>query len=116
VTFSTECVFNGPRQGSYAETEAPDPACQYGCTKLAGDLRVEAIGGSSLILRTSWVYGSRGSNFLLTMLRLLGKRRELKVVDDRVGAPTWSRAIAEANSLLDNTSRRSRVAPIVPLP
>jgi dTDP-4-dehydrorhamnose reductase len=96
VTFSTDYVFNGGKQGSYTESDVPNPICEYGRTKLAGDLGVEAIGGSSLILRTSWVYGSRGSNFLLTMLRLAGERNELKVVDDQVGAPTWSRAIAEA--------------------
>ena len=96
VTYSTDYVFNGNKQGAFTETDVPDPICQYGRSKLAGDLEVAAIGGSSLTLRTSWVYGGRGSNFLLTMLRLLGERKELTVVDDQIGAPTWSRAIAEA--------------------
>jgi dTDP-4-dehydrorhamnose reductase len=98
VTYSTDYVFDGTKQGAYTETDSPNPICEYGRSKLAGDLGVEAVAGSSLVLRTSWVYGSRGSNFLLTMLRLSRELKELKVVDDQIGAPTWSRAIAEATS------------------
>jgi dTDP-4-dehydrorhamnose reductase len=98
LTYSTDYVFDGTKQGAYTEADTPNPLCAYGRTKLAGDLAVGAIGGSTLVLRTSWVYGSRGSNFLLTMLRLSRERQELKVVDDQVGAPTWSRAIAESTA------------------
>lgn len=98
ITYSTDYVFDGSKQGAYTESDPPNPLCEYGRTKLAGDQAVEAVGGGSLILRTSWVYGGRGANFLLTMLRRASERKELKVVDDQIGAPTWSRAIAEATA------------------
>jgi dTDP-4-dehydrorhamnose reductase len=70
----------------------------YGETKLAGDEAIAAVGGDYLILRTSWVYGARGSNFLLTMLRLAKERPELRVVDDQTGSPTTSECIAQATA------------------
>jgi dTDP-4-dehydrorhamnose reductase len=66
----------------------------YGATKLAGEEAIQAAGGMYVILRTSWVYGARGTNFLRTMLRLAREREELRVVNDQVGAPTWSRSVA----------------------
>ncbi len=70
----------------------------YGASKLAGEQAIQAVGGSYLILRTAWVYGLRGKNFLLTMQRLAKDRDELKVVADQIGAPTWSRMIAETTA------------------
>jgi dTDP-4-dehydrorhamnose reductase len=70
----------------------------YGKTKLAGEQAIAAAGIPHLILRTSWVYGMRGRNFLLSMLRLARERDTLQVVNDQFGAPTWSRTIAEATS------------------
>lgn len=98
VTYSTDYVFDGSKQSPYTELDVPNPLGEYGRSKLAGDTAVIAVDGSSLILRTSWVYGSRGSNFLLTMLRLSHERKELRIVADQIGAPTWSRAIAEATA------------------
>jgi dTDP-4-dehydrorhamnose reductase len=98
IHYSTDYVFNGTQSTPYTETDQPDPQNVYGRTKLAGELAIQAIGGSHLILRTSWVYGLRGKNFLLTMLKLADQREELSVVDDQVGAPTWSRTIAEATA------------------
>jgi dTDP-4-dehydrorhamnose reductase len=70
----------------------------YGLTKLEGEQAIAATGCAHLILRTSWVYGRRGKNFLLTMLKLGSERPELRVVADQIGAPTWSKTIATATA------------------
>jgi dTDP-4-dehydrorhamnose reductase len=98
VHYSTDYVFDGTRQGSYVETDAPSPLNVYGKTKLAGEVAIQSVGGDYLILRTSWVYGARGSNFLFTMLRLAKERAELRIVDDQTGAPTTSECIAQATA------------------
>jgi dTDP-4-dehydrorhamnose reductase len=95
VHYSTDYIFDGEKQGAYVETDAPNPQSIYGKTKLAGEEAVRAAGAKHLIFRTSWVYGSRGHNFMLTMLRLAKERPELRVVDEQVGAPTWCRSLAE---------------------
>lgn len=96
VHFSTDYVFDGEKDGPYREDDLPRPINVYGESKLAGEKALEASGCRRLVLRLSWVYGARGRNFLLTMLRLAEERREIRVVDDRVGAPTWCRTIALA--------------------
>jgi dTDP-4-dehydrorhamnose reductase len=98
VHYSTDYVFDGSKQGPYVETDAPHPLNVYGRTKLAGDEAIQAAGGDYLILRTSWVYGARGSNFLLTMLRLAREKAELRIVDDQIGSPTSSECIAQATA------------------
>ena len=98
VHYSTDYVFDGSKQGAYTEQDIPRPANVYGKSKLAGEQVIQSVGSDYLILRTSWVYGARGSNFLLTMLRLMKEREALNVVSDQVGAPTWSRLIAEVTA------------------
>jgi dTDP-4-dehydrorhamnose reductase len=94
IHYSTDYVFNGEKDSPYVETDTTDPQNAYGRTKLAGEHAIVESGVEHLILRTSWVYGARGKNFLLTMLRLGAERSELKVVADQIGAPTWSNTIA----------------------
>ena len=98
VHYSTDYVFDGTKPGPYVETDAPNPINVYGKTKLAGDQAIQSVDVDYLILRTSWVYGARGSNFLLTMLRLAQERAELQIVDDQIGAPTSSECIAQATA------------------
>jgi len=98
VHYSTDYVYDGGKQGPWVETDAPNPLNIYGKTKLAGDEAIAAVGGAYVILRTSWVYGARGSNFLLTMLRLAKERPELRIVDDQTGGPTTSECIAQATA------------------
>jgi dTDP-4-dehydrorhamnose reductase len=99
VHYSTDYVFDGAKTQPYVETDAPNPLGAYGQTKLAGDEAVRAIGGAHLIFRLCWVYGARGQNFMLTMMRLAREREKLRVVGDQVGCPTWSRMIAETTTL-----------------
>ncbi len=98
VHYSTDYVFDGSKDAPYLEEDAPNPLNVYGASKLAGEEAIRASGVRHLILRTSWVYGTRGHNFLRTMQRLMGERPELRIVDDQIGAPTWSRLIAEATA------------------
>jgi dTDP-4-dehydrorhamnose reductase len=98
VHYSTDYVYDGSKQEPWVETDAPNPLNVYGQTKLAGDQAIAAVGGDYLILRTSWVYGARGGNFLLTMLRLAKERPELRIVDDQTGSPTTSECIAQATA------------------
>jgi dTDP-4-dehydrorhamnose reductase len=94
VHYSTDYVFDGSLARAYVETDRVGPLNVYGRSKLAGEQAITAAGGGHLIFRTSWVYGLRGRNFLLTMLRLAAERDALQVVSDQVGAPTWSATIA----------------------
>jgi len=98
VHYSTDYVFDGDKSLPYTEDDAPNPLNVYGRTKLVGEQAIEAAGVSHLILRTSWIYGARGKNFLLTILRLAEQRRQLRVVSDQVGTPNWSRTIAGATA------------------
>jgi dTDP-4-dehydrorhamnose reductase len=98
IHYSTDYVFDGSKPGAYTEEDTPSPLNVYGRTKLAGEQAVQASGVPHLIFRTSWVYGARGRNFLLTVRRLAAERDELRIVDDQCGAPTWCRTIADTTA------------------
>lgn len=99
IHYSTDYVFDGSGDRPWREDDASAPLNVYGASKLAGERAIQASGCRHLIFRTSWVYGARGANFLLTMRRLMRERPELKIVADQTGAPTWCRDLAEASAL-----------------
>ena len=96
IHFSTDYVFDGTKLGAYEETDAVNPISVYGKTKLAGENAIRVVGLPHLILRTSWVYGVYGKNFLKTIIRLATERESLSIVADQIGAPTSSESIADA--------------------
>jgi len=100
VHYSTDYVFDGTKDTPYNEEDIPNPLNVYGRTKLAGEQAIQAVDGNYLIFRTSWVYGTRGKNFYLTILKLAQEQEEIRVVDDQIGAPTWCRMIAESTALI----------------
>lgn len=100
IHYSTDYVFDGAKTTPYLEGDAPHALSVYGQTKLGGEQALAAAGIPYLVLRTSWVYGARGHNFLKTILKLAVEKPELRIVDDQIGAPTWSRDIAEATAVI----------------
>lgn len=100
IHYSTDFVFSGELGRPYTEDDAPGPLNVYGETKLGGERALLESGAPALVFRTSWVYGARGANFLLTMLRLFKEKDELRIVDDQIGSPTWSRMLAELTAMV----------------
>jgi dTDP-4-dehydrorhamnose reductase len=96
IHLSTDYVFNGSASSPYAESTPREPISAYGRTKAAGEeLVLAAHADSTAIVRTAWLYGEHGPNFVDTMLRLAGERETLQVVNDQHGQPTWSRDLAQ---------------------
>ena len=95
VHYSTVFVFDGTKQQPYVEEDVPQPVNAYGRSKLAGEEAIAGAGGHYLILRASWTYSRRRSNFPLALLKSAREKRELAIVDDQVGSPTWARAYAD---------------------
>ena len=91
---STDYVFDGQREGKYKETDATEPQGVYGKTKLAGEQAVANSNDKFIVLRTAWVFGEYGNNFVKTMLRLAKTRNTLGVVADQIGGPTYAGDIA----------------------
>ncbi|HEY0786431.1 MAG TPA: dTDP-4-dehydrorhamnose reductase [Acidobacteriaceae bacterium] len=118
VHLSTDYVFDGASTAPYVETDPTGPISVYGSSKLAGEAALAATGAAHLIFRTSWVYGSHGKNFLLTILKLVRERETLRVVADQHGSPTWSRDLARmiASVLSQVESRSTGSARIPPFP
>lgn len=96
VHYSTDYVFDGTATRPYRESDVSAPLSVYGRTKCLGDSALASSGAAFLAMRVGWVYSDRPGNFLTTMLRLMSERPSLRVVADQVGAPTWSRHIAQA--------------------
>ncbi len=92
--FSTDYVYPGTGTEPYTEDAPTGPLGVYGATKLAGEQALAASGAAHIILRTSWVYGATGKNFLLTILRVAREKQQMTIVADQHGAPTWSRDLA----------------------
>ncbi len=111
IHFSTDYVFDGTKTEPYTELDTPNPQSVYGQTKLQGEQAIATSGVAHLILRTSWVFGAHGGNFLKTMLRLAAEREELRVVNDQFGAPTSASFLAAAvMRILDRMASRERAA------
>jgi dTDP-4-dehydrorhamnose reductase len=108
---STDYLFDGNKQGGYSETDLPNPRSIYGKSKLEGERAIESILTQHLILRVSWVFGAKDTNFVKTMLRLGREQDVLKVVADQRGGPTWSGDIA---AILLNLVKRWRAGEAIP--
>jgi dTDP-4-dehydrorhamnose reductase len=108
IHLSTDYVFDGAKPAPYAESDACNPLSVYGRTKLQGEQAILSAGTPAVVLRTSWVYATRGQNFLRTIVRLAREREELRIVDDQWGAPTWARSIAEAIAAIAARAGRDR--------
>ena len=110
IHYSTDNVFDGELDRAYRPSDPPLPANAYGSTKLQGEEAIRAEGGPHLILRTSWLYGPRGNNFLTTVLDLADAGRPISVVSDQFGAPTWTRSVAAATVQILSLARAAGAA------
>ena len=100
VHYSTDYVFDGTHSAPYVEEDEPNPVNIYGKSKLAGERAISAAGCKHLILRASWIYSARGTNFVLTMLRLARQRTEIAVVNDQIGSPSSAHELAKSTAEL----------------
>ena len=98
VHYSSDYVFDGTKGAAYIESDATHPLSVYGLSKLAGDQNVQQVGGTYLILRTTWVYSMRQGGFVRKVLEWAHSNPNLRIVSDQVGSPTWARALAEVTA------------------
>ncbi len=110
IHYSTDYVFDGTKNAPYNEDDATNPLNVYGESKLAGEQVIQQSGADYLILRTTWVFASRGQNFVKSILRLAAEREELNIVADQIGAPTSARFIAETTAHILRQSQQERGA------
>ena len=96
IHFSTDYVFDGTSSIPYIETDTTNPQSVYGCTKLQGEKNIGGLLPEHYIIRTAWLYGKNGNNFVSTMLRLMNEKDSLKVVNDQRGSPTYAVDLARA--------------------
>jgi dTDP-4-dehydrorhamnose reductase len=106
VHYSTDYVFDGSGDRPWLESDATAPLNVYGATKLEGEQLIQQSGCIHLILRTSWVYGARGDNFIRTMLKLAQQRDSLNIIDDQIGAPTGADLLADVTAHAIRTARQ----------
>ncbi len=97
---STDFIFDGRQSHPYSEEDTPNALGVYGASKLAGEAAVLDVLPEAVVLRTAWVYGVHGNNFVKTMLNFAAERDEIRIIDDQLGSPTWTGDIAEAITLL----------------
>ena len=107
IQFSTDYVFDGEKTGAYSEQDLVSPTSVYGKTKLTGEVDVQKYHDQYYIIRISWLYGIYGDNFVKTMLRLFNERDELGIIDDQIGAPTYTKQLAKniVNLIQSNDSK-----------
>jgi dTDP-4-dehydrorhamnose reductase len=110
VHVSTDYVFDGTATEPYPVDAPTAPRSAYGRTKAAGERAIAAVGGDATVVRTAWVYGRHGGNFVRTMVNLEAQRETVSVVDDQIGSPTWSRDLADG---LVELGQRDEPAPPV---
>lgn len=96
IHISTDYVFDGTKEGAYLETDIPNPLGVYGKSKYQGEINIQKTLKEYFILRSAWLYGKNGRNFVLTMLRLFNERKEVRVVNDQWGSPTYAVDLAGA--------------------
>ena len=114
VHYSTDYVFDGSKRAPYEETDSTGPLNVYGSTKLEGEQMIAASGCTHLILRATWVYDTRGKNFLRTVLRLAREKDQFSIVGDQFGAPTWAHSLADATSVIVASSLSQRTTNVWP--
>lgn len=102
---STDYIFDGTKEGPYMPGDSPNPINTYGKSKLAGEKYIQEILNKFYIIRTSWLYGKYGKNFVYTVLNLAKKQRELKIVNDQVGSPTWTITLSQVIAKLIQTQK-----------
>jgi dTDP-4-dehydrorhamnose reductase len=100
IHFSTDYIFDGAKGSPYRESDPPNPLNIYGRSKLIGEQAITQVDGDYLILRTSWVYSLRRTNFVTNVLKWSRQQRTLRIVTDQIGNPTWARMLAETTALL----------------
>jgi dTDP-4-dehydrorhamnose reductase len=98
--YSTDYVFDGRQEAPYEEEDVPHPLNAYGRSKLAGERAIAAVGGAFFVIRTSWIYSAVPPNFVLAILKLAREKKEVPVVTDQIGSPTWARSLAHATAQL----------------
>jgi dTDP-4-dehydrorhamnose reductase len=104
VYISTDYVFDGKKSSPYMESDVPNPISIYGISKYAGELIVKQFLHKFFIVRTSWLYGKKGKNFVNTILNLAKNKKKLKIVNDQIGSPTYTQDLAKAISILISTN------------